>query len=274
MSGEPLVEVGLYGALAERFGPRHYFAVGTPVEAIRALSANFPDFRREFLKEQAYGILVDGDWREGPDAIRLPVSREVHFVPRAAGADPATLTTIAIQIAIGLVISAATWGISYLLNPPGKDKDKEADDKSESYAFTGADNVAQQGAAVPVIYGRCFVGSVVASAGLVAADQVAYTQVATAFGLSEPPLRPDPRGYPPGDLPFPDGVPEIKLQTIGEVPYRVRRLGPVGWRHYGARLFIENGTRRVLDIFVSPDSTLAWDYWRGFGRYSERVFLP
>lgn len=42
---------------------------------------------------------------------------------------------------------------------------------SASYNFSGAVNTTIQGSAVPVMYGRMFVGSAVIAAGIVAEDQ-------------------------------------------------------------------------------------------------------
>jgi predicted phage tail protein len=277
MNGERLVEVHLHGALGEQFGPRHYFNVATPGEAARALSANYPEFRAAFLANPVYDVMVDGDWRDGLAAATFPVSREVHFVPRTEGQAflpvlliPALTTTfgaVGAQIIGSLIVTGLMMGVSYLLNKSG-DKDKETDDKSESYAFTGADNVAQQGVAVPVIYGRVHVGSVVASAGLETGDQVNITGAITQMGGPDVPVPIYPALARPGD-------PEIVLQALGPPDARIERLGPVGWDYVGARAFIEaDGYRRWLDIFVSPDHVEAWDYWRGFGPYNERVFLP
>lgn len=275
---EPLVEVHLHGKLGEEFGPRHYFDVRTPAEAARAMSANYPGFRAAFLANPIYDVLVDGDWRGGDAGAHFPVSREVHFVPRTEGQAflgvmlvgaliPSIAGTFAAQLIGGILVSALLMGVSYMMNGMGNKKE-ETDDKSESYAFTGAENVAQQGAAVPVIYGRVHVGSVVASVGVETGDQINILGGFTRMGGPDVPV---PLLAAP---PRPDG-PEIVLQQLGPPDARIRRLGPQGWDYIGARLFIEaDGARRWLDIFVAPDRSEAWDYWRGFGPYSERAFLP
>ena len=42
------IAVHLYGPLADKYGPLHHFAVGSPHEAVRALDANYPRLRPRF----------------------------------------------------------------------------------------------------------------------------------------------------------------------------------------------------------------------------------
>lgn len=276
LSSEPLVRVVLHGPLAERFGDEHAFAVRTPSEAVRALSANYPDFRRELVKHERYGIYADGDWREGEEAALLPVSREMHLVPIIEGGAFAaplagiaiggtTLGAIGTQLLIGVVVSALIWGVNQLFAKP---KETEEGELADSYIFSGAENTTRQGSAVPVIYGRCYVGSVVVSAGLSVGEQ----QIVTGSGRSTPLER--------GDLPEVDYAarahsgedatsPRLVLQNVGSPDVPVMRIGPEGWRHVGRVVLLEEDEHREVDLFVPPDagSPYRWDYWRGFERY-------
>lgn len=177
----PLVKVNLHGILAAKYGASHEFAIRTPREAVWALDANFPGFYREFVKQERYIIVADDELRDGDSAAEITFARELHLVPKIEGQDPITLAATAITWATGGVIAgtAATiiggilvvgilFGLSMLLRPKQEDKEDEA--KDESYAFTGPENVTTQGAAVPLIYGRVFCGSVVISAGLSVSD--------------------------------------------------------------------------------------------------------
>lgn len=66
---------------------------------------------------------------------------------------------------LGVALTLA--GAAALLSPkPRVDNSK----RSESYLLNGPTNVTAQGVAVPLIYGRCRVGSVVAAAGLATED--------------------------------------------------------------------------------------------------------
>jgi predicted phage tail protein len=281
MLNERLVRVVLYGALAEEFGAEHKFAIGSPAEAIRALTVNYPGFRPALIKCDRYGIVADGDWREGDEAAILPVSRELHIVPMIEGKfDPVswaaigsiaigttTLGAIGTQILIGVVVSALIWGIQQLFAQP-VEEDK-GDKRDESYFFSGQVNVTAQGSAVPVVYGRCYVGSVVVSAGISVGDQ--------RFGTGAGNFAIDERGDQPQEPTHPSALrnttpltPTLVLQNVGSPDVPVMRVGPEGWRHVGMVTVVDDeGIYREVDLFVPPEagSPYRWDYWRGFERY-------
>lgn len=184
MNDTGLVTVRLWGVLADEFGHEHHFAISSPGEAVRALDANYPNFRRAMIRYPAYHIRADGDWREGRLGILAPVSRELDIVPAvegagletllataviapmltSAGVAAATAATIASVIA-PLIITALLVGVSLLLTPKPKKKTKD-DKKEDSFIFSGPEATIGQGAAVPLIYGRCWVGPTVISAGI------------------------------------------------------------------------------------------------------------
>lgn len=279
LSRDRLVQVFLHGALGDEFGAEHAFAINTPREAVRALDVNFPGFRAAMLKHQRYGLFVDGDWRDGDDAAVLPVSKQLHIVPIIEGRGPMlaplilaavpALGVVGSEIVAGLIVTALLWGVSMLFfSPPAAEKGA---DKSESYMFSGAENTTAQGAAVPVIYGRCFVGSVVISAGLSVGDQQIKGRSGRSMlvGRSDEPQRtdfPDAISHGPG-VP---ATPPLVLQEIHGIGSRIFRVGPEGWRHVGTVALIEpGGTHRDVDVFIPPDAgqPYRWDYWRGFERY-------
>ena len=184
---QELVTVRLHGVLADTYGPEHRFAISSPREAINALEANYPGFRRDFLAHPSYALFADGDWRdEGncPDVANAPVSREMdlcpvvegrNFVPLiAAGITAVTggaISGIAATLLAGAITLGLSIGISLLLAPKAKKTSRDGS-KDESYMFSGPENVTEQGVPVPLVYGRCIVGSVVVSAGLEVADNL------------------------------------------------------------------------------------------------------
>lgn len=178
---QPLIRVVLHGALAERFGAEHRFAISTPREALWALDANHPGFIREFLKQEKYFVVADDDVRDPETAAILHVGREVHFVPQIEGqgfiftglvalAFPG-LSAFATQLIGTLLFAGLAIGLSLLIKPkqPEAPKQEEAA-KDESFGFAGPENTTKQGVAVPLIYGRVFAGTVVVSAGLDVGD--------------------------------------------------------------------------------------------------------
>ena len=66
----------------------------------------------------------------------------------------------AVYIGAGLVLG----GISQLLTPVPKPPPEA--NKLQSFSFSGIAQTAQQGGPIPIVYGKCFVGSAVLSAGL------------------------------------------------------------------------------------------------------------
>ncbi len=77
-----------------------------------------------------------------------------------AGISGGFFAKAAVYIGAGLVLG----GISQLLTPVPK-APPEAN-KLQSFSFSGIQQTTQQGGPIPIIYGKCFVGSAVLSAGL------------------------------------------------------------------------------------------------------------
>lgn len=241
---QDLVTVRLHGILADKYGAEHQFAISSPREAIQALEANYPGFRRDFLTHPAYALLADGDWRNEencPDVANAPISKELDIVPFVEGrnfipliaagitaAFPAISGTAATILA-GVITLGLSLGVSLLLAPKAKKTSRDSK-KDESYMFSGPENVTEQGVPVPLVYGRLIVGSVVVSAGLEVADNLGtasgnnwvWNQMVAELGLSavdfvepaeaiaalsqEPP-EPEPERIPSGRT-WPRWIPE------------------------------------------------------------------
>ncbi len=183
-------EVYLHGALGQRFGARHAFDVGSVREVARALSSNF-DGAREAIRQGAFRIEVDGrDIDETELDIELPGARTiaVHLTPvlQGAGGNAGGVA----KIVLGVVMITAGVALSYFggaglplimsgvmmvgggiasffMPTPKTDLGMlEKPDERPSYLFNGPVNTSSQGAAIPVLFGRARVGSVVVSAGV------------------------------------------------------------------------------------------------------------
>ena len=83
--------------------------------------------------------------------------------PIAAAGTLTTVGTALSAVGAGLVLS----GVSQIISPtpPSGLELKEAN-RIENFSFSGITNTSQQGLAVPIAYGRLFVGSAVISSGL------------------------------------------------------------------------------------------------------------
>tara|TARA_Y100000361_G_scaffold67187_1_gene59082 strand:- start:5787 stop:6443 length:657 start_codon:yes stop_codon:yes gene_type:complete len=75
-------------------------------------------------------------------------------------------TVIAGNIGISLVLGGVAQMLSPTPKPPGLSESGGEATRLESNSFSGIVNTVRQGVAVPIVYGRAFVGSAVISAGL------------------------------------------------------------------------------------------------------------
>jgi predicted phage tail protein len=85
-----------------------------------------------------------------------------------------TLGIVAANAIAGIGVSLILGGVAQLISPMpslGFNSGKEAA-RLESFSFSGIVNTSKQGMAIPICYGRAFVGSAVISSGL-DVDQVA-----------------------------------------------------------------------------------------------------
>lgn len=193
-----MMDVYLHGPLGERFGEKHRFDVRTPMQAVSALDANYPGFAAAFAATERWQVVVDapiedgGEIRHGYISAIGPASKEIHLYPLVEG-EGALLGALLVSVFPGLGftipilgVSAATLlggllfagiaiGLSYLLRPKKPTEPDAADKRENNYAFSGPANVVQQGIALPLIYGRCMVGSVVISAGISTINPVVDT---------------------------------------------------------------------------------------------------
>jgi predicted phage tail protein len=184
--------VRLYGFLGEKYGKEHKLYVSSPAEAVRALCANYKEFKKDIIRDgkQYYRIFTGKENKATEELIKLKTSKDIKIVPVVAGAGglgrilvgaalivasfylPTTAligTTSLSGIASGLGFSLLLGGISSLLFSPPKPEryQNEAPENRPSYTFSGAINVTGQGNPIPIAYGGPIgVGSQVISVGL------------------------------------------------------------------------------------------------------------
>lgn len=188
-----MMTVMLYGFLGQRFGRVHRYAVRSPAEAVRALSATLPGFRNALINGGGYRVSLGGKENLTLDRVWHPVSQResIRIVPVVAGSRGlfqiilgAALIWAAPWVAGGgtglfanaiaagkivgnIGISMVLGGVSQMLfAPPKPEGPTERPENKPSYTFDGAVNTAAQGNPVPVLYGQLIVGSQAISAGL------------------------------------------------------------------------------------------------------------
>ncbi len=193
----------LAGELGKQFGREHSFDIKTPAEAIRALCANFKDFRQTLVGSECrnvgYRVTVDKEPLGELHNMHNPFSRTIRIVPVLMGASskggllnvvlgaaligasfflPGTaLFTIGsfapslASIAFGMGSSMLLGGISSMLSKqPEAIRPQERPENNPSTYFSGPINTTAQGQCVAAGYGRLIFGSAVISAGITSDD--------------------------------------------------------------------------------------------------------
>lgn len=177
-----LSTVILEGPLGKQFGRKWKLAASTPGEALRLIEANKPGLfawiRDNLKKYSRYRVLCEYESGRKVEfdtdtfkAANSDGARIIRFVPLIEGASGAVKFVVgAIMVAIsyffpvtapyllkpGLALMA--MGAAQMLMGGKKIKSNESKDTSSNY-FDGPGNTDAQGAPVPLIYGRCLVGS-------------------------------------------------------------------------------------------------------------------
>lgn len=194
--------IRLYGELGKKYGKVHKLHVDSVAEAVRALSANFKDFKHYLIdsdKRIAGYEVWDGKQNlseDDRDAFHLKNNGDIKIIPRVVGASNAT-RIIAGVIFVAIVTwatwgtggpwaagtaagwtAAANFGVAMILSgvtglmaqtSSGSSIDSNTEN-TESYIFSGPVNTTKQGNPVHIGYGKMIVGSQVISASLTTAD--------------------------------------------------------------------------------------------------------
>lgn len=192
-----LTKVILDGPMGKQFGREWELDVSSPREAIRLINANNPGFigwmRQNAQKYSKYAIVCKiGDRIEefSEEQYREQEGKfdEIRFVPIIEGAGNVFRIVVGVVLLIvdymtcyasGGYLSAMgaaliLGGVAGMLAPkPNMSQGSvgNAADSRSSYYFDGPANTTSQGAPVPLIYGRCMVGSQAISAA-VTVDQL------------------------------------------------------------------------------------------------------
>lgn len=155
-------KVFLHGGLGKKFGKEWSLAVNSPQEAVCALFANNPDIEKYLNDKQKnnihYGIKGDksGDFIS-KEEFSINTQKEFHFFPVPQG------SSFAVNLAFMAVSTMASMYVARKIAETMQRDDSTVSAQTESFVFDGQENRYQQGASVPVGYGRMKVGSNVIS---------------------------------------------------------------------------------------------------------------
>ena len=199
--------VKVYGHLAEHCGQSVFEAlVRVPADAIKFLLCNFPELRG-LMRDGYYKVAVgkfDLQLADHPEQLHFPLAdadvvKVIPVVSAAGGRGLGSIllgaaligtaivtggtsltfgaggfgavagSSIGLSVAAGQIGLALTLGgIAQMITPVPKQPEFGEADPRGGFAFSGLENVSQEGVPVPVVYGEMIVGSVVLSTGLVA----------------------------------------------------------------------------------------------------------
>lgn len=191
-----LTKIFLEGAMGRNFGREWTLDIHTPAEALQLIQANIPRFGqwiRDNLKryEKCMIICKYADGRvEALDEKTMLMhkeAQEIHFVPTVYGAGKWMGAIVgAVMIVVGAILcftplaslgqGLIVAGAGMLISPivtaiMGRTKKNDNEEEGTSYYFNGAQNTTRQGVPVPLIFGRCKVGSAVISSSINVSDQ-------------------------------------------------------------------------------------------------------
>lgn len=169
-----MTTVKLHGILAREYGELFKLDIENPQTILKALDCNRVGFIARLIQLQkegfAYDIIVNKKRIEdGTEMERLLFPQTIDLVPAIAGSGilGAIFSIFAgggiiANIALALVFAAVTYALSP--KPEQQSLEIDAAGSKTSLIFSNIANVASQGAAVPLGYGRLKVGSQVIQA--------------------------------------------------------------------------------------------------------------
>jgi predicted phage tail protein len=171
--------VRLYGKLGAKFGRVHHFVCNTPAEAVLALTAMVPGFKKEMMESRDNGVdyaVFIGKENISEDCLDAPAGQhEIRIAPVISGSGRGFQVVAGVVLAavgaytsnpylvsagIGLAVGGA---VQYMVKIPDGNTGTESAENGASYNFNGPVNVTAQGNPIPVLYGELITGSVTVS---------------------------------------------------------------------------------------------------------------
>jgi len=204
----------LHGQLGKKYGSQFELDVLTPGEAVRALCLQIPGFEKDIRAGEFFLYRGKKNISEDYVNLEFGKEEKFHLVPVVAGAKKGGVGKAILTAVMGIALIAAavifapaaglgaaafsvagssvTFGQIALLGGAlvlagasqliaGSQKVRPSDygqrdsaEERKSFLFDGPTNTTAQGVAVPIVYGRMRVGSIVISSGMSIA-QIAQT---------------------------------------------------------------------------------------------------
>lgn len=190
-----MLEIRLHGALAKQFGQRWDLNVTSPREAVAAIEANSPGFRRAIMGLSGLGYsfrvrTLAHDYGDDDIDLRVGGAKRLDIIPVVTGSSAGArlvigaaliaaavftggtslaafsmLEMVAFNAGVGLVLGS----VIQMLTPVSK-QNNNSGNRLNSWTFNGPGNDLGQGQPVPVIYGEVLTGGYAISGGLSSSD--------------------------------------------------------------------------------------------------------
>lgn len=184
----------LHGRLRREFGESFELDIETPSEAVRALGVQLKGFTGALRRGEYHVLRGRKSIGIAETEMTMGDCSELHIVPATAGSKRSGVLKIILGVAllgVGFMaaggfgamnmgatfmgIKAGTYmalgagmlfnGLGQALSPTPEVETNEGAETAQSYMFSGATNVTQEGNIIPVVYGIFWCGSLVVSAG-------------------------------------------------------------------------------------------------------------
>jgi predicted phage tail protein len=174
-----MTNIILHGILAKEFGASFRMKIHKAANVFKAIDANRKNFNKRIVELSRegfnYTIIVDG--KKITELEELTIQREpqeINLVPLIIGSGgvlivgalgfatgAGTIGGFVASVISSVILATISMGLQMLLAPKTDSAPISASTKalSESFAFSNKVNVASQGSAVPVGYGRLKVSS-------------------------------------------------------------------------------------------------------------------
>ena len=174
-----MTNIILHGILAKEFGTNFRMKIHKAINVFKAIDVNRKNFNKRMFELSRegfnYTIIVDG--KKITELEELNIQREpqeIHLVPLIIGSGgvlivgalgfataAGTIGGFVASVISTVIAATVSMGLQMLLAPSADSAPISASTKalSESFSFSNKVNVASQGSAVPVGYGRLKVAS-------------------------------------------------------------------------------------------------------------------
>ena len=169
-----MTNIRLHGVLAKEYGQNFSLNVGRPKNVLHAIDANRDGFIARMIQLHkegcVYEVIINNTRLTEPNSLEEENDpATIDLVPVISGSGPIAAMVVAAggTALLGNIVAAVVWAaISFALSPQPELQQIEATAQASksSLIFSNIVNTANQGAPLPVGYGRLKVGSQVIQA--------------------------------------------------------------------------------------------------------------